>query len=282
MTVLKTLAKLHRGRKPRSNIRTTPKQHKHVNNIYNSLPTDPDRHLEESSSESESEDSSDENNEHSSTVKRAKLEKGSDHLEVVPGETVPNLPKLDPEGLAIASLLVQSKKKREDLIESGYNRWTHNDEGLPEWFVNDEVKYYQKQIPVSKEMVAEYRAQLREINARPIKKIAEAKARKKQKALRKLAKARKRAEGITDTEDMTDHEKMKHIKQIYKKAGVLGKKKSEVKYVVAKRGLAGKRAVRPAGVKGPYRQVDPRMKKDNRASKMKTKATNKGRRRKKT
>ena len=196
----------------------------------------------------------------------------------MPGEKVK---KLDPEGLAIASLLVQSKKKREDLIESGYNRWAHNDEGLPEWFVSDEVKYYQKQIPVSKEMVAEYRAQLREINARPIKKIAEAKARKKQKALRKLAKARKRAEGVTDTEDMTDREKMKHIKQIYKKAGVLGKKKPEVKYVVAKRGLAGKRAVRPAGVKGPYRQVDPRMKKDNRASKMKAKAVNKGKRKKK-
>ena len=249
--------------------------------VINSFPTDPNRCLEESSGESDEEDSDDEDAEKSSKVKCAKLEDG-DRLEVVPGETVPRLPKLDPEGLAIASLLVQSKKKREDLIESGYNRWAHNDnEGLPDWFVNDETKYYQKQIPVSKEMVAEYRAQLHEINARPIKKIAEARARKKQKALRKLTKARKRAEGITDTEDMTEHEKMKHIKQIYKKAGVLGKKKPEVKYVVAKRGLAGKRAVRPAGVKGLYRQVDPRMKKDNRASKTKAKAANKGRRRKK-
>lgn len=190
---------------------------------------------------------------------------------MVPGETRTNLPKLGPEGLAIASLLVQSKKKREDLIESGYNRWSHNDEGLPDWFVNDESKSCQKQIPVTREMVLEYRAKLREINARPIKKIAEARARKKQKALRKLTNARKRAEGITETEDMTDHEKMKHIKQIYKKAGILGKKKPEVKYVVAKRGLAGKRPMRPAGVKGPYRQVDPRMKKDNRAAKLKAK-----------
>ena len=202
--------------------------------------------------------------------KRTKTE--NDEIEVVPAETKSSaLPKLDPEGLAIASLLVQSKKKREDLIESGYNRWAHDDQGLPDWFERDEARHYQKQIPISKDMVAEYRAQLRAINARPIKKIAEAKARKKQKALRQLAKAKKRAEGITETEDMSEREKMRHIKQIYKKAGVLGRKKPEVKYVVAKRGLAGKRAVRPAGVKGPYRQVDPRMKKDNRTMKMNTK-----------
>ena len=72
------------------------------------FPTDPDRHLEESSSESESEDGSDEDDEHSSTVKRAKLEKGSDQLEVVPEETVPNLPKLDPEGLAFFPLVSSS------------------------------------------------------------------------------------------------------------------------------------------------------------------------------
>ena len=231
--------------------------------------------LNESSSESESEDSEGSDEAQESPVKRPKLE-NDDHLEVVPVDTKPQLPKLDPEGLAIASLLVQSKKKREDLIESGYNRWSHDDDGLPDWFVSDESKYCQKQIPVTKEMVLEYRARLREINARPIKKIAEARARKKQKALRKLTKARKRAEGITDIEDMTDHEKMKQIKQIYKKAGVLGKKKPEVKYVVAKRGLAGKRPVRPSGVKGPYRQVDPRMKKDNRTLKQKAKNSKEG------
>ena len=222
----------------------------------------------EESEESDYEDTPD-------PAKRAKID-NSDQIEVVPEETrLSALPKLDPEGLAIASLLVQSKKKREDLIESGYNRWSHDDQGLPDWFTSDEGKHYQKQIPISKEMVTEYRAQLRAIDARPIKKIAEAKARKKQKALRRLAKAKKRAEGVVDTEDMTEHEKMRHIKQIYKKAGVIGRKKPEVKYVVAKKGLAGKRAVRPAGVKGRYRQVDPRMKKDNRAMKLKGKAASK-------
>ena len=187
--------------------------------------------------------------------------------------------KLNPEGLAIASLLVQSKKKHEDLIESGYNRWTNDDKGLPDWFVTNEAKYCQKQLPVTKELVAEFRTRLREINARPIKKIAEAKARKKLKALRKLEKARKKAESVTEAEDMTSHEKMRHIKQVYKKAGLLGKKKPDVKYVVAKKGLASKRARRPAGLKGPYKVVDPRMKKDNRKTKLKLKSRRKDKRR---
>lgn len=200
-------------------------------------------------------------------------------FEIVPMETrKPTLQKLDPEGLAIGALLVQSRKKREDLIECAYNRWVNNDENLPDWFAEDEAKFCQKQLPVTKEMVQEYRTKLREINARPIKKIAEAKARKKRKMLKKFEKARKKAEAVSDTVDVTQHEKMEQIKQIYKKAGLLGKKKREVQYVVAKKGLRGKRA-RPTGVKGHYRMVDPRMKKDTRARNAKMQKQKKGKRR---
>jgi AdoMet-dependent rRNA methyltransferase SPB1 len=113
-------------------------------------------------------------------------------------------------------------------------------------------------------MVEVYRAKLKEINSRPIKKIAEAKARKKRHALKKLDRARKKAESIADLgEDVTVQEKAQQIKQAYKRAGVLGKRKREVEYVVAKRGV-GKRVKRPAGVKGHFKVVDPRMKKDTR------------------
>lgn len=47
--------------------------------------------------------------------------------------------------------------------------------------MEDESKHYQRQLPVSKEVVADYKARMKEINARPVKKIAEAKARKKRK-----------------------------------------------------------------------------------------------------
>lgn len=56
---------------------------------------------------------------------------------------------------------------------------------------------------------------------------------------------------------------------MYKKAE--GNKKREVKYVVAKKALASKKGGRPAGYKGPYKVVDPRMKKDTRRLRNETK-----------
>lgn len=54
-----------------------------------------------------------------------------------------------------------------------------------------------------------------------------------------------------------------HVLSIYKKAGI-GKEKREVTYVVTKKGASGKKVRRPAGVKGHFKVVDSRMKKDMR------------------
>ena len=77
---------------------------------------------------------------------------------------------------------------------------------------------------------------------------------------KKLDRARKKAESLSNNEDMTDKERSREIKSIYKKAGLISKKKVEVKYVVGKKGQRGKQAAK--GVKGPYRVVDRRLKKD--------------------
>lgn len=48
---------------------------------------------------------------------------------------------------------------------------------------------------------------------------------------------------------------------------MIGQKKAEVKYVVSKKSQRG----RPAGLKGPYKAVDKRLKKDKRAARNRTK-----------
>lgn len=79
---------------------------------------------------------------------------------------------------------------------------------------------------------------------------------------KKTENARKKAEAVSDNQDMTDKERSSTIKSIYKRAGLISKKKADVKYVVAKKGLRGKALAKSKGIKGPYKVVDKRLKKD--------------------
>ena len=106
-----------------------------------------------------------------------------------------------------------------------------------------------------------YRERDNEVNVKTIKKVVEAKARRKRRVAKKMEKAKKRATALLDNADIGSREKASEIKKMYRAAAAEGKKK-DVKYVVAKKHQAGKKASRPAGTKGPYKQVDPRMKKD--------------------
>ncbi|KAK2562387.1 pre-rRNA 2'-O-ribose RNA methyltransferase FTSJ3 [Acropora cervicornis] len=244
-----------------------------------------EREGSDSDSDSESESGRVAESAEETSNKRKKKEKVKklNGFEVVPAEdngkaktaAAKYLKKLTPEGLALGHKMAFSRKDRSDIIDDGYHRWTFNDEGLPDWFVSEEARHYQKELPVTKEMVAEYRARMREINARPIKKVAEAKARKKRREMKALEKARKKAEAICDTVDISEKEKMSQIQSLYKKALLKGKPK-EVKYVVARKFNAARRMKRPPGIKGRYKVVDPRMKKDMRSQKLKEKKSKKG------
>ena len=165
------------------------------------------------------------------------------------------------EAITLAQQLVNREKTKTELINDGFNRYSLNHkDGLPSWFLDDEAKHYKPNLPVTKEAIQALRAKLRALDARPIKKIAEAKGRKKMKAAQKLEKAMKKAEGVNETSDMTEREKAKQIEKLMQK-GATKKRKKEVKVVVAKgahRGIKG----RPKGVKGGYQMVDYRMKKE--------------------
>ncbi|CAH1800609.1 unnamed protein product [Owenia fusiformis] len=185
-----------------------------------------------------------------------KKRKNKDGFEIVPKQV------LDPTELALGEEMVKSKKRRREIIEDSFNRYTFDDENLPDWFMNDEKKHRKRHLPVTKEQVQAYKERMKAIDARPIKKVAEAKGRKKMKEVRRLERARKKAETVSETQDVSDKEKWSQIKAIYKKAGLLKNKKKDLTYVVAKRGT-GKKVSRPAGVRGQFKVVDPRMKKDN-------------------
>ncbi|XP_073308166.1 adoMet-dependent rRNA methyltransferase spb1-like [Primulina huaijiensis] len=169
------------------------------------------------------------------------------------------------EILACAKKML-TKKQREDMLDDAYNKYMFHDEGLPKWFLDEEKKHRQPIKPVTKEEVAAMRAQFKEIDARPAKKVAQAKARKKRATFRQLEKVRKKANSISDQTEISDRSKRKMIEQLYKKAAP---KKPEKEYVVAKKGVQ----VRPG--KGKV-LVDPRMKKDARKHGMSKKGQGKG------
>lgn len=167
--------------------------------------------------------------------------------------------KLGPDGLALATMMISSDKMRHEIEDEAWNRYAHGDLHLaPKWFREEEEKYCRRNIPVRPELVKEYKQKLREIDAKPIKKELQAKARKKRRAMRKMEKVRKKVEGITTNEDLTQKEQISQIKNVYKNATKT--KKKEVKVVVARKGLPAKKPT-----KGKYKMVDARMRKDLRA-----------------
>ncbi|XP_004507457.1 adoMet-dependent rRNA methyltransferase spb1 [Cicer arietinum] len=157
------------------------------------------------------------------------------------------------EILAYAKKMLK-KKDREQALDDAYNKDMFDYRGLPKWYVDDERKHRKPNKPITKEEIAAMKAQFKEIDARPAKKVAEAKARKKRIAMRNLEKVRKKANAISDQPDISDRSKSKQIDRLYKKAVP---KRPQKEYVVAKKGVQ----VRTG--KGKV-LVDRRMKKDIR------------------
>lgn len=178
------------------------------------------------------------------------------------------------ERLALGALMLGSKRQRTHLIDDGYNRYTFSDEGkMPDWFVDDEQQHNTAMLPVTAQQVSTIKARLIAINARPIKKIAEAKARKKIRAVKRWEKVKQQADTIMNAGDTSSGMKIKQIEQMMikqhksKKGGSSGKQ-VEKQYIVSKHGggqaHSGVRAKKGAKVV----KVDRRMKADKRGAKL--------------
>ena len=178
----------------------------------------------------------------------------------------PDVDIITAEAMTLAHQLATGQKTTYDAIDDGFNRHAFRDrDGLPDWFIDDEGKHDKPQKPITKAAAKAIQEKLRAYNARPIKKVREAQARKKFKAAQKLEKLKKKSDMLANDEGMTEKEKADSIQRLLSKAA-RKKAPQPAKLVVARgvnRGVKG----RPQGVKGRYRIVDPRMKKELRAQK---------------
>ena len=170
------------------------------------------------------------------------------------------------EAMTLAQQIASGERSKYDIVDEGFNKYAFQDrDGLPEWFLDDEGKHSKPHRPISAAGAAAIKEKLRALNARPIKKVREAKDRKKFRAAQRLEKLRKKSALVADDEAISEKDKAQNIAKLMSKAAKK-KPKQQVKLVVAKgnnRGISG----RPKGVKGKYKIVDARLKKDVRAEK---------------
>ncbi|KAI9820974.1 MAG: AdoMet-dependent rRNA methyltransferase spb1 [Thelocarpon impressellum] len=170
------------------------------------------------------------------------------------------------EAMSLAQRVASGQITKHDLVDEGFNKYAFQDrDGLPEWFIDDEGRHSKPHRPITAAGAAAIKEKLRALNARPIKKVREAKDRKRFKAAQRLEKLRKKSALLADEEGMTEKDKAAGITKLMSKAAKKRPRK-EVKVVVARggnRGISG----RPRGVKGKYKIVDARLKKDVRAEK---------------
>lgn len=194
-----------------------------------STPKDPDlmgrkakrraRHVENGEDNTSSDDSSSDDDDMQDTGNKSleyeTIEKigGSDGFEVVAAEPKLKKVKLSEEELALGQMIVTSRKNRRDLTDAAWNRYMFNDTGLPDWFVKDEAETMKKGTPVPEELIQNYRKRVEEMNVRSIKKVIEAKSRKKRRGLKRLEKVKKKAENILENVDNTNQEKIRALKK---------------------------------------------------------------------
>ena len=148
------------------------------------------------------------------------------------------------EAMTLAHQLALGQRSKHDLVDEGFNRYAFRDtENLPEWFLEEEKQHSKVNRPITKEAVMALKEKMKALNARPIKKVAEARARKKMRAVKRLEKIKKKAGLINDDSDKSEKDKAEEIAKLMRKVTKKQKTKPKVTLVVAhgkNKGLSGR------------------------------------------
>ena len=170
------------------------------------------------------------------------------------------------EAMTIAQQMVSGSKQKQEVVDDSFNKHSFYDRSnLPSWFNDDEKLHSTPRKPITAAAAAAIREKARAFNARPIKKVREAKDRKRNRALRRLERLRKKSAVLADDDASTEKDKARSIAKLMARASK--RKPQQGPKVVVARGPNRAIPGRPRGVKGKYKIVDARLKKDLRAAK---------------
>ena len=177
--------------------------------------------------------------------------------------------------LALGTMMLRNSK-RKAIVDASYNRYSWNDPNdLPAWFQDDEMKHNKPQLPVPKALVDQIKGKFKLTGTKEIKKVTEARARKRKRAMSQLKAAKKQAAAVAENSELSDKQKVRAIAKAMKASGKSNTTPGKV-LVVARR-TNGASVGTSKGGKGKFKFVDKRSKKDRRAMKVQEARKKKGR-----
>mmetsp|Transcript_33783 Transcript_33783/g.74392 ORF Transcript_33783/g.74392 Transcript_33783/m.74392 type:complete len:333 (+) Transcript_33783:423-1421(+) len=165
--------------------------------------------------------------------------------------------------LALGTMMLRHSKKKA-LVDASYNRFAWNDpRELPAWFTDDEARHNKPQLPVPAALLEQIKSRFQTTGTKEIKKVAEARMRKRKRAAAALKAAKKSANTLAESSEISERQKLKAITKAMRSQKT--DKPSKV-YVVTKKTQSGSMGTSQGG-KGKMKFVDKRMRNDTRAQK---------------
>jgi AdoMet-dependent rRNA methyltransferase SPB1 len=111
--------------------------------------------------------------------------------------------------LALGTMMLRASRKKA-LVDASYNRFAWNDpKELPSWFIDDELRHNRPQLPVPNALLDQVKGKFQKSGTHEIKKVAEARMRKRKRAMNKLKAAKAQAKTFAENPDLSDKQKIK-------------------------------------------------------------------------